>query len=165
MPLQRGCQQPGRVHRYSLHFYSHCRCLPSLKHQTHRLLFWFKGTEQCHVLLCPGGGAALQMILGHLELSFSIVYSDPLSIFTYSQLYFSRLNVNHENFCHIVFCKATRVCTHSTPGCAEITRHGPLLILSTQDSIFPLLTSITLNNLLSEIFPRASHLWSSAFIF
>lgn len=49
--------------------------------QTHRLLFWFKGTEQCHVLLCPGGGAALQMILGHLELSFSIVYSDPLSIF------------------------------------------------------------------------------------
>lgn len=51
--------------------------------QTHQLLYWLKGTEQCHVLLCPGGGAALQMILGHLELSFSIVYSDPLSIFFY----------------------------------------------------------------------------------
>lgn len=58
--------------------------------QTHRLLYWLKGTEHCHVVLCPGGGAALQMILGHLELSFSIVYSDLLSIFfIYSQLYFS----------------------------------------------------------------------------
>lgn len=131
MLLLWACQQ--QVHGYSLCFYS----LPSQSEtlsmssaplpldQTHWLLYWFKGTEQCHVLLCPGGRAALQMILGDLELSFSIIYSDPLSIFyLFTTILFTTKCKPWEllPYCFL----QSHMCTS---GCAEITRHSPLLIL------------------------------------
>lgn len=123
MPLQRGCQQPGRVHRYSLRFCSHCRCLPSLKHfrclqlpsLSTRPTGCFSGLrEQSNVMYY------FVLEVGQHSRWFLDIWSCPFQpsiqilypFFIYSQLYFLRLDVNHENF-----CQATRVCTEHTRMC------------------------------------------------
>lgn len=141
MLLQRGCQQPGQVHRCSLCLYSLCHCLPSLKHFPCLLLPSLSTRPtNCFTGLREQSNVMYYFVLevGQHSKWFLDIWSCPFQpsiqilypfFLIYSQLYFSWLNVNHENFCQIVFCKATRVCTHSTSGCAKVTRHGSLVIL------------------------------------
>lgn len=141
MPLQRGCQQPGRVHQCSLCFYSLCHCLPSLKHfpclllpsLSTRLIICFTGLrEQSNVMyyfvLEVGQHSKWFLDIWSCPFQSSIQILYPFFFYLFTTILFMTKCKPWELLPNC-FLQSHTCVTHSTSGCAKVTRHGSLVIL------------------------------------